>query len=916
MRNIKIILVEDQAEVLSRFSAMLTLPGYSIFQATTKRECINFITKERPGLILLSDELPDGNGLEFCQQLKADPSTSAIAVILCSSSAQRAADLFSALGNVADGFLTKDAHPWQVLPLIHSLVQLQQVQVSVLGQQHFYSSIFEYHPDAVYSFDLQGNFTSVNQAGTRLTGYSKEELLSMSFVPLIAADQLSKCLQFFEKVLKGETHYYNAAIIDKHGHRIEVNITGIPIVIDEKVVGIYGISKDITRAVRLEKITLAENQVLALALSGSSLQDTLTYLLTSIEQISEGMLTSIMLLEDDGKTIKTQTAPSLPKTYTDAIDGAQIGPKAGSCGTAIFFKEKVFVSDISLDERWESYRNIALQHGLSACFSFPIVSSTHQVLGAFACYYTHPQLPDEKDSELMERAVNLAGLLIGKDKAKKQVQKSEQQLEEISNFLPGALYQFQLRPDGSFCFPYFSPNLMNLYGITPEQVYADPQLILQDIYPQDVEAFFASVQHSAQTLQPWILDYRVRRSTHSEGEVMWVRGSSIPRKEKDGSILWNGLVTDITDIKKQEETLRMLSRAVESAAEGIVVTDASMEDDPIVFVNEKFLQMIDYSREEVLGRNCRFLQGKDTDKGTINEIRQAIQEQKPFKGEIVNYRKEGTPFWNLLVIAPVVDQQGKVTQFVGLINDITERKKAEQQLILQNEQLKKINQELDQFVYSVSHNLRAPLTSILGLIGISRLTDQVEQRDQYLNMMEKSVEKLDFTIRQINDYAKNERIEVQIEKVNFHRLLGEVIEELSYLQETKGIAITVEIDPVEEFYSDESRLRVVLLNLLSNGIKYHDPTKEKPFIHITIYLLSGYAHLSVKDNGIGIGEEYQEKVFSMFYRANESKSGSGLGLYIVKESVTKMKGTIRLESRLYEGSEFIIRLPNLKRSIG
>jgi PAS domain S-box-containing protein len=915
MRSIKIVLVEDQVEVLSRLSAMLIPQGYSILQAYTKRECIELVATEKPQLILLSDSLPDGDGLEFCRKLKADPLTCSTAVILCSVSEQRAVYLFSKLGNVADGYLTKDAQPWQILSLISSVVKLDQFKTSFLERQQFSSSVFNYHPDALCTFDLQGNFTSVNQACCKLTRYSKEELLSMSFVPLIAADELSKCLQFFEKVLKGETHYYNAAIIDKHGHRIEVNITGIPIVIDDKVVGIYGISKDITRAVRLEKITQAENQVLALALSGSSLQDTLTYLLTSIESISPGMLTSIMLLEEDGKTLQTEAAPSLPETYLYAIEGIQIGHMAGSCGTAVYLKEKVFVSDISLDERWEGYRDIALQHGLKACFSFPIFSSTNQVLGAFACYFSNPQLPDEKDSELMERAVNLAGLLIGKDKAKKQVQKREQQLEEISNFLPGALYQFQLKPDGSFRFPYFSPNLKHLYGITPQQVYNDPQLILNAIHPQDKELFFASVRQSAQTLQPWILNYRLRQSTHPE-EIMWVRGSSIPKREEDGSILWNGLITDITDIKKQEEALRMLSRAVESAAEGIVVTDASMEDDPIVFANEKFFQLIGYSKEEVMGRNCRFLQGKDTDQGTINEIRQALIEQKLFKAEIVNYKKGGTPFWILLVIAPVIDQEGKVTHFVGLITDITERKTAEQQLLLQNEQLKKINQELDRFVYSVSHNLRAPLTSILGLIGISRLTSQVKQRDEYLNMMEKSIQKLDLTIRQINDYAKNERIEVQIEKISFHRLLGEVIEDLSYLQETKGIAITVEIDPVEEFYSDEGRLRVVLLNLLSNGIKYGDPNKEKPFIHITVYLLSGYAHLSVKDNGIGIGEEYQERVFTMFYRANESKSGSGLGLYIVKENITKMQGTIRLESKLYEGSEFIIRLPNLKRAFG
>jgi transcriptional regulator of acetoin/glycerol metabolism len=137
------------------------------------------------------------------------------------------------------------------------------------------------------------------------------------------------------------------------------------------------------------------------------------------------------------------------------------------------------------DKRWQNHKHIALEHGLKACFSFPIFSASKEVLGTFGCYYKQVHLPDNNDIQLIERAVNIAGILIERDKSQKQIHRKEEQLQQISSFVPGAIYQFQLKKDGSINFPYFSPTIKELYNISPEEIYHDPQNILKKIHPED-----------------------------------------------------------------------------------------------------------------------------------------------------------------------------------------------------------------------------------------------------------------------------------------------------------------------------------------------------------------------------------------------------------------------------------------------
>lgn len=230
----------------------------------------------------------------------------------------------------------------------------------------------------------------------------------------------------------------------------------------------------------------------------------------------------------------------------------------------------------------------------------------------------------------------------------------------------------------------------------------------------------------------------------------------------------------------------------------------------------------------------------------------------------------------------------------------------------QYEELMKINKELDSFVYSVSHNLRAPLRSVLGLINLARMEDEKKGKhfSDYFSMMEQSIHKLDDTLKEILDYSRNARQDLTIEEIDIHQLVNDNLERMQYMPGSSLIVKDIRIDETVPLFSDKYRLSVIFNNIISNAIKYFDEHKADPFLRISITIYENNVHMEFEDNGIGIDPEYLNKVFDMFFRATPNNEGAGLGLYIVQEAVEKLKGTVEIKSQLRKGTNFIIDIPN------
>lgn len=228
----------------------------------------------------------------------------------------------------------------------------------------------------------------------------------------------------------------------------------------------------------------------------------------------------------------------------------------------------------------------------------------------------------------------------------------------------------------------------------------------------------------------------------------------------------------------------------------------------------------------------------------------------------------------------------------------------------QNQELKKVNSELDRFVYSASHDLRAPLTSVLGLINLAYLEEDPQQIRQYLELQEKSIRKLDAFIQDIVDISKNTRTEVRRDTVFFQKLVHEIFDQYSFMDNSKLISKHINIEQQRPFCTDKPRISIVLNNLLSNAIRYATPLHKEACIKVSGKVDEQMAVLEIEDNGRGIASEHIERIFEMFFRTDNDTQGSGLGLYIVRETLDKLGGHISVSSTLGKGTIFTVKIPS------
>ena len=263
----------------------------------------------------------------------------------------------------------------------------------------------------------------------------------------------------------------------------------------------------------------------------------------------------------------------------------------------------------------------------------------------------------------------------------------------------------------------------------------------------------------------------------------------------------------------------------------------------------------------------------------------------------------------LLINAQLQENIGKPYWAVHL-TDITTQKQREIDFQEKAESLSNANRRLEDFVSGATHDLKAPLSSMLGLLQIFRLEDDADQQDAYLQLIEKSIHRLDKLILEVIDYTKNVHQEVSREKIDFHTLLSEVLESMEYMEHASEIKKEISITQSAPFFSDAHRLNVILNNMISNAYKYSSTHRRQGFVQIEIDATAKRVHIQISDNGQGIPEAQLGKIFDRGYRAsNEGASGSGLGLYFVKEAIDKMGGTVHVSSSLGQGTCFTIDLP-------
>lgn len=262
------------------------------------------------------------------------------------------------------------------------------------------------------------------------------------------------------------------------------------------------------------------------------------------------------------------------------------------------------------------------------------------------------------------------------------------------------------------------------------------------------------------------------------------------------------------------------------------------------------------------------------------------------------------PLW-MLANTKLTERKTKVVCLVSL----TDQKRLEDALTKTLQSLRASNDHLQHFLQGATHDLKAPLASLLGLIDIFQDEDDEAEKEVYLQLMEKSIHRLNEFVHEIVDYSKRKHRGLLRETVDFQVLVNDAFEHLEYSSNGVEIEKIVDIHQKAPFYSDPHSIKVILNNLISNAYKYSSTHRRPGEIRVSVFASEKEATLQVSDNGLGIAKEHLDNIFDMFYRASVKQEGSGLGLYLVKEAVNKMKGRIHVDSTLGEGTTFIVCLP-------
>lgn len=364
------------------------------------------------------------------------------------------------------------------------------------------------------------------------------------------------------------------------------------------------------------------------------------------------------------------------------------------------------------------------------------------------------------------------------------------------------------------------------------------------------------------------------------------------------------IMKDITGQKEAtiaiKKTEKLFFQLFQNSPLAIVMLD---EHGAVVQVNKGFEELFGYTWRELAGKGLNQFIVPEELEAEGNDLNSLISSDQVIRLESFRFRKDRSKVSVIIYGVPVRFEDHTIGIF-GVYVDITERKRVE-------EELKIRNAELDNFVYKVSHDLRAPLSSVLGLVNLAAMPGNDDNLAQYFSLVGKKVEQLDHFISDVLSHSKNLKMEVKIAKINFHEIIEKTFSDLNYLKGVEKIRKEIVVQ-AGEFYSDPWRISEVFRNLISNAVKYRRMNIEVPAIHVLVRTNADFAEILFKDNGIGIDSKSLAHVFDMFYRASEQSAGSGLGLYIVKNAIEKLGGEISVDSTPGVGTTFKIKLKNQK----
>ncbi len=759
----------------------------------------------------------------------------------------------------------------------------------------------------------------VNRAFEQRTGYAAAEVIGQTPRILYGPATDRATLAIIQAALAaGEPVHAELVNYTKAGTPFWMEMDLVPIAdATGRLTHWVAVQRDITARRREETLRATETTVLGLVAAGAPLPEVLSVILHTVEELSTDAIASIVLLDEDGVHMRTGAAPSLPEAFSQALDGVKIGPRAGSCGTAMHWGTPVVTVDIETDPLWDEARPLARAHGLRACWSSPVKQADGRVLASFALYWREQRAPTGRDHALIARVSGLAAIAIARSRTLEALRASEQRFQAVASATADVVWDWDLKRN----LIWWGEGFEHVFGHPRDRLYAGPDGRTNHVHPDDRARVIAGISAVIARREPfWHDEYRF---IHSDGRLIHVEDRGRLILDDDGEpARFVGGMRDITERLESQawiaELRQRLDTLVSQAKVGILVHH---EFRPIL-ANEELARMLGYrSSEEILALDDCLALFAESERARLTAYYNARLGGGDAPGffAVKGRRRDGTER-DLENRAFRIDWGG-VRAVCAMLTDVTEQRAMEDRL-LKSQRL----EAMGQLTGGIAHDFNNLLTIILGNAEMlaESLPDTPPLRP-LAEMTRSAAERGAELTSRLLAFARRQALDPK--PIDVDALIAGMA---TMLRRTLGEHVEIALDPgerVPEALVDAGQLENAILNLCINARDAMPGggrlTIETAHVHVEQgasdadgeVVPGPYVMVAVSDTGTGMAPEVLARVFDPFFTTKDVGKGSGLGLSMVYGFVKQSHGHVRIQSAPGRGTTVRLYLPRAPRRV-
>lgn len=927
-KKLRLLIVEDSEDDALLLLHQLKNGGYNIDykRIETAVQMRDALTEKKWDIVLSDYSLPHFGGLEALSILK-ESGIDIPFIIISGAIGEEIA--VKAMKRGAHDYLMKGNFN-RLLPAIErelresdSRAEKRKAEFQLIESEHKFRSLAESSPDNIIRYDTKCRALYINRNMSLTVG---SEVVSIIGLTPTESNKFPGTVDYqakLEQVIKtGQPDEIEMVVPDRNG---QLRVHHIRFVAernnDSEIIGAMAIGRDITDRKNAEMEIAHMNRSLRML---SDVNHALLHITDETTLLNEvcriavdiGGYCSAWVGFAEHNEEKTLRPVAHAGSGAEYIMPAQVSWEDNEhgqqpAGIAIRSGQPCIVRNIPFDPTFAPWCESASQHEYNSIIALPLISDG-QKYGAISIYSPKADAFDDKEVEILleltnELAFGISAIhtRIEYDRAEYENFKSEKRFKELTNLLPQTIYE----ADENGIIIFANEAALTTFGYSVNDISLGIHM-LNMVSEKDKAEAWGNVKRIMEGLQPTKNEYQMVRK---DGTTFPALTFTAPIIHNQKTVGIRGSIANITERKKAENELRKLSEAVKQSPASIIITDINGN---IEYVNKTFEDNTGYSAQEVYLKNPRILRSEHTNENEYKVLWETIMAGQTWHGEFLNTKKNGEYYWENAYISPIKNDEGLTTHFLAVKQDITEKKKTEQELIEAKKRAEESDRLKTAFLQNISHEIRTPMNGLLGFVKLLTSSNvSSEKQAMYLNVIDQSGRRLLNIINDIFEISKIEtgQMPLRIQETNVNQLMKDL--NMFFVTEVKSKNMKMNIycglsDEECTIKTDQTKLFQILTNLIKNALKF---TNEGS-IDFGYTKKNELFEFFVRDTGIGIDPSQKEVIFERFRQGNVSLSrsyeGAGLGLSISKSFIELLGGKIWVESEVEKGSTFFFTIPN------